>query len=113
MTDNLKQGEGGATRSRRSGSPRDQGEGGARSKGPSIPQKGGMIPANVPPGRKGGSHLQPHPARTNKTAERGGGTIFGHDRVNPSAGKSKSGDHMSQHPSLQGRKAQRVVNPYK
>jgi hypothetical protein len=97
----LDQGEGGVTRSRSRGSHLDQGPTGAGKKGASIPQKGGQIPANVP-GNKGvtGSHLQPHPSLTNKTSERGGGTVVGHDRTNPNLGKSKSGSKNDQHPSL-------------
>ncbi len=75
------QGEGGARGQKTSGSHLEQGEGGAKAVGPS------------------GSHLRPHPALSDMTNDRQGGTKRGHDRTNPTAGKSKSGSKFSQHPN--------------
>jgi hypothetical protein len=58
-----------------------QGEGGARST------------------KAVGSHTQPHPSLTDMTSDRQGGTKRGHDRTNPTAGKSKSGSKFAQHPN--------------
>ena len=97
----LEQGEGGAKTTKSNGSHTDQGVGGVLSKGPSISQKGGKIPANVPANQGiTGSHTTPHPSLTNKTSVRGGGTVVGHDRTNPNLGKAKSGSKETQHPSL-------------
>ena len=97
-TDHLEQGEGGAGKTRNNGShldPSGSAEGAVR-KGPSIAAKGGAIPANVPgPKNVSGSHLTPHPAETDKTADRQGGTVRGHDRVNPNAGKAHSDKHVA------------------
>lgn len=71
----------GAGSSKASGDHLAQGEGGARST------------------RPGGSNTTPHPALTDQTSVRGGGTRRGHDRTNPTAGKSKSGSKFSQHPN--------------
>lgn len=97
--DHLKQGEGraigkktsgshtdpkgptGAFKSKKSGSHLDQGEGGARGT------------------KQSGSHTTPHPALTDMTSERGGGTRRGHDRVNPRAGARKAGNKFDQHPN--------------
>ena len=73
--------EGGAFSSKASGSHLEQGEGGAKPRGDS------------------GSHLDPHPSLTDQTAVRGGGGVRGHDRTDPTAGKSKSGSKFSQHPN--------------
>lgn len=75
------QGAYGARSQKASGSHLDQGEGGAKAMGPS------------------GSHLQPHPALTDMTSDRQGGTVRGHDRTNPTAGKRKAGSHTAQHPN--------------
>ena len=92
---NLEQGEGGAGRQKStSHNPREQGEGGAAKHKAGITQKGGKIPANLDGvnSSAGGSHLTPPDALTNKpSAVRGGGTVIGHDRVNPNAGKAHSG----------------------
>ena len=94
----LDQGDGGAADSRANGShldPAGSAEG-AVSAGPSIAAKGGAIPANVKgPTNVSGSHLTPYPAETDKTADRQGGTIRGHDRVNPNAGKAHSDKHIA------------------
>lgn len=90
----LDQGPTGAGRTRKSGSHLEQGEGGAR-KGPSIAAQGGEIPAAVPAAKGNGSHLTPDPALTDMTADRQGGTIAGHDRVNPNLGKAHSQKHVS------------------
>lgn len=71
----------GANKSKASGDHLAQGEGGARST------------------RPGGSNTTPHPALTDMTSVRGGGTKRGHDRTNPTAGKSKSGSKFAQHPN--------------
>lgn len=71
----------GAFTKKSSGSHLEQGEGGARSTRPT------------------GSHTEPHPALTDQTAVRGGGGVRGHDRTNPTAGKSKSGSKFAQHPN--------------
>lgn len=71
----------GAGRSKSSGSHLAQGEGGARST------------------KAVGSHTQPHPSLTDMTSDRQGGTKRGHDRTNPTAGKSKSGSKFAQHPN--------------
>ncbi len=97
----LEQGEGGARRMKSSGSHLDQGEGGAR-RGKSISQRGGEIPAVVPKGSsRSGDHLNPPGpwVRADRTADRQGGTVRGHDRTSPSAGKSKSGSKFAQHPN--------------
>jgi len=97
---NLEQGEGGAGRQKStSHNPREQGEGGAAKKGPSITQKGGKIPANLDGqnSSSGSDHLTPHRALTNRPSPvRGGGTVVGHDRVNPNAGKAYSGKKFSE-----------------
>lgn len=89
------QGEGRARSSKRSGSHLDQGTHGARSKGPS----GSHLLPDFTITDTGGSHLDPHPALTDKTSDRGGGGRIGHDRTNPVAGKSKSGSKNAQHPN--------------
>lgn len=97
--DRFKQGGWGAKSTRKAGSQLDQGEGRAkstRSAGSHLDQGEGRAKATD----TGGSHLDPHPALTDKTADKQGGTIRGHDRVNPNAGKSKSGSKFDQHPSL-------------
>lgn len=111
MGNNLEQGEGGVTRKKASGSHLDPtGEGGVkRTQGPTDSKKGGKISPVVPANRGlSGSHLSPHPKATDKTTERGGGTVKGHDRISPTAGKS--GSASEQHPSLQGRRKQPVAN---
>ncbi len=55
------------------------------------------------PGTKAnGSHLDPGPnlPGSDKTAQRGGGGVKGADRINPKAGKSKSGSKNAQHPNV-------------
>ncbi len=94
----LEQGEGGATRTKAKGDHLDPtGEGGAKQgPGPKTSAKGGAIKANVPgPKNVSGSHLTPHPAKTDKTADRQGGTVRGHDRTNPNAGKAHSDKHIA------------------
>ena len=74
--------------------PREQGEGGAAKKGPSISQKGGKIPAALDGQNpsSGTDNLTPHKALTNQPSPvRGGGTVIGHDRISPTAGKAHSG----------------------
>jgi hypothetical protein len=92
---NLEQGEGGAGKSKRGGGdPRAQGEGGVHGKGPSISQKGGKIPAALDGqnSSSGSDNLTPHKALTHQpSAVRGGGTVIGHDRISPIAGKAHSG----------------------
>ncbi len=97
-TQHLDQGEGGGGRSKKSGSHLDAtGEGGAKQgPGPKTSAKGGAISANVKgPKNISGSHLVPQPAETDKTADKQGGTVRGHDRVNPNAGKAHSEKHVS------------------
>lgn len=77
------------------------GEGGAK-KGPSISQRGGSIPANVKGSSRGSSdHLTPQRSDVAgpRTPQRGGHDRVGHDRVNPTAGKAKSGSKDAQHPN--------------
>ena len=97
-TDHLEQGPGGAGKTRSNGShldPAGSAEGAVRA-GPSIAAKGGAIPANVQgPTNVSGTHLTPHPAETDKTADRQGGTIRGHSRDNPNAGKAHSDKHIA------------------
>ena len=91
------------TKSKKSGSPHDQGEGGAGRSRPTTSKRGGMIDANVK-GSTRGSRDNTTPVRAHvagpRTAERGGHNRVGHDRVNPSAGKSKSGSKSAQHPNV-------------
>jgi hypothetical protein len=101
---NLEQGEGGATRTKSTGSHLDQGEGGAGKQDPAITQKGGKIPADVPAPKLGGSHTDPHPGTTSKTAVRGGGGVGGH--MQPGVGKGSSGSHLEPQPGLQKRSNQ-------
>lgn len=75
-----------------------QGEGGARKKGPSISEKGGRIPANVPKSksRSGDNKTPPRDwVAGPKTPDKQGGTSRGHDRTSPTAGKSKSKKHKA------------------
>lgn len=100
-TDHLNQGEGRAVRTRKNGSHLDPASStGAfkqKSSGSHLDQgEGGAKPRAA---NAGGSHLTPHPALSDKTSVRGGGTRRGHDRTNPTAGKSKSGSKFSQHPN--------------
>jgi hypothetical protein len=78
--DHLAQGTHGARSQKSSGSHLEQGEGGARAT------------------QAGGSHTQPHPALTDMTSDKQGGTVRGHDRTNPNAGKRKGGNPMRPHP---------------
>ena len=97
-TQHLDQGEGGATRTKAKGDHFDAtGEGGAKQgPGPKTSAKGGAIKANVPAAKNiSGSHLTPHPAETDKTADRQGGTVRGHSRDNPNAGKAHSDKHTA------------------
>ena len=90
---NLEQGEGGVHTTRKTTKGTDLAPG-ASTKGPSISQKGGKIPAKndgTNPS-SGTDHLTPHKALTNQPSPvRGGGTVIGHDRVDPNAGKAYSG----------------------
>ncbi len=92
---NLEQGEGGAGRQKStSHNPREQGEGGAAEHKAGISQKGGNIPAALDGQNptSGTDNLTPHKALTNQPSPvRGGGTVIGHDRINPNAGKAHSG----------------------
>ena len=92
----LEQGEGGATRTKRTGSHLDpKGPTGAFKKGKGISERGGNIPPNVPKGssRQGDHLVPPRPwVAGPKTAERSGGTPRGHDRTNPTAGRGNAGD---------------------
>ena len=67
------------------------------SKGPSIAQSGGEIPAVVPASKPTDDHLTPIRAHVAgpKTADRQGGGLTGHDRSDPNAGKSTSEKHIS------------------
>lgn len=106
MGSNLDQGEGGARRQKSSGDHQAQGEGGAK-KGPSISQRGGEIPPVVPKGSsRTGDHLTPPAPWVSgpRTADRQGGTVRGHDRTSPVAGKSKSGSKDAQHPNVRTKK---------
>ena len=93
------------TKSRKSGdhlSP--SGEGGVKGKGPQTSARGGAIEGgtHTKTRKSSGSHLVPRAGdvAARKTAERGGDNRVGHDFVNPSAGKSKSGSHLDQHPNV-------------
>lgn len=81
------QGEGGAFKTRKSGSNLDQGPAnGARSSRKKTSARGGEIPANVPKGSsRQGDHTTPPRAWVAgpRTADRQGGTIKGHDRPRP------------------------------
>lgn len=53
--------------------------------------------------RKAGSHLTPsahYVPGSDKTSDKQGGSPGGHDRVSPTAGKSKSGSKNAQHPNV-------------
>ena len=94
----LDQGGWGAGRSKAKGDHLDAtGEGGAKQgPGPKTSAKGGAIAANVKgPKNVSGSHLVPYPAETDKTADRQGGTVRGHDRVDPTLGKAHSDKHVA------------------
>jgi len=95
MARNREQGPGGATHTKGGGGePRSQGEGGASNKGPSISQKGGKIPFNSDgqDAKSTGDNRTPHRALSHTPSNvRGGGTVIGHDSVNPNAGKATSG----------------------
>lgn len=102
-TDHLKQGEGRSRKTRKSGSHTAQGPWGASKKkasGSHLQQgEGGAKPRG-----DSGSHLTPHPALTDKTSDKQGGTKRGHDRTNPNAGKRKAGNHLAQHPNVKTKK---------
>jgi hypothetical protein len=92
------QGEGRAHSKKSSGSHLDpQGEGRINGTGPS----GSHLTTPHTQSKQSGSHLDvgPNVPGTDKTAVRGGGTVRGHDRTNPNAGKSKSGSKNAQHPN--------------
>lgn len=98
--DHLKQGEGRSRSSKSSGSHREQGPTGAgrsKSSGSHMDQGEGRARSS----RASGSHLDsgPNVPGSDSTAVRGGGGRHGHDRTNPSAGKSKSGSKNAQHPN--------------
>lgn len=97
--DHLAQGEGRAHSSREAGSqynPQSEGRvSGSKPSGSHLEQGEGGAHTM----RASGSHLRPHPALTDMTSDRQGGTKRGHDRTNPNAGKSKSGSKFSQHPN--------------
>jgi len=68
------------------------------TKGPSIAESGGEIPANVPTITQSSSdNLTPKRADVAgpKTADRQGGGLTGHDRSDPNAGKSTSKEHVA------------------
>lgn len=89
-------------RTKRSGGHLDEGGEGGAKQGPRISQRGGAIPANVKSSSRGSSdHLNPQRSDVAgpRTPQRGGHDRVGHDRVNPTAGKAKSGSKNQQHPN--------------
>lgn len=94
---NLDQGRYGGARKGSSGSHLDDtGEGGARRgrSGNHLDQN-----PNNTTNKTSGDHLNPPRAGVagRKTAERGGHSRTGHDHVNPSRAKHKSGSHLEPH----------------
>jgi len=101
---NLDQGRsGGANRKGKEGNHLDE----ARSGGARTKPSGSHLDQNPNNRSKPSSQDHLNPPRESvagrKTAERGGHNRVGHDRVNPTAGKSKSGNHLDPHPSLKKR----------
>jgi hypothetical protein len=92
------QGEGGAGKKKSNGSKFDQYKGfGA---GPSGSKDTPYKPATKSSGSKDSADVSADLSGTG----RGGGTIKGHSRDNPAAGKSKSGSKFTQHPNVKTRK---------
>lgn len=91
------QGVGGAPTAKGNGSQHDPMPE-AKTQGPS----GDHLTPNKPMTRPTGSHLEPgwNVPGTDKTSDKQGGTVRGHSRDNPTAGKSKSGSKDSQHPNV-------------
>ena len=94
--DATSQGPWGGGKSKNNGSHRDVAKD-VRKRGPS----GDHLSPYKPATRPNGDHLSPGPnlPGSDKTAQRGGGGVRGADRVNPNAGKSKSGSKNAQHPN--------------
>lgn len=101
------QGVGGVHSVKRNGSNTEQGVGGVLSKGASIPQKGGKIPANVPTPSESGSHTKPTVTQGERSGVRGGGGLKGHDRTTPGP---EAGSKETQQPGLQGRNTRKKHN---
>ncbi len=81
--------------------PHAQGVTGARQ-GPSSSERGGAAIPQVSGTKSSGSKEQPPNSWVDgkRNPERQGGSIHGHDRIDPTLGKAKSGSHLDQHPSL-------------
>ncbi len=107
MTRNTEQGPGGVdSGTRKTTSHLDQAPG-AGHKGPAIPQKGAGIPANLDgqDSKSTGNNLTPHRALTHQPSSvRGGGTVTGHDRVNPKSAHTGSKDKVAKELSNPGQK---------
>lgn len=97
-TDHLNQGEGGGGTTKANGSPLSPVKD-VKKQGPT----GDHLSPNKPATRPTGSQYTPSDwlvPGTDKTSVRQGGTTKGHDRVSPTAGKSKSGSKDKQHPNV-------------
>jgi len=95
------QGEGGAGKTKSNGSHLSPAKDVVKQ-GPTGDHKTPYKPATRPTG----SHLTPSDwlvPGSDKTSVRQGGTVKGHDRVNPNAGKSKSGSKNAQHPNVKAK----------
>ena len=96
-----KQGEGGAGKTKANGSHLDPASD-VVAQGPTGDH---LTPLN-PSTRPTGSHLDQgwNVPGSDKTSDKQGGTVRGHDRSNPNAGKSKSGSKDAQHPNVKTKK---------
>jgi len=99
---NLDQGVGGAPKTKGNGKHTEPASG-VKKQGTTGSRFDQSKSGGAMPTKANGSHLEPSDwlvPGTDKTSDKQGGTPGGHDRVSPTAGKSKSGSKDAQHPNV-------------